>query len=159
MKLGLYWTWGGRVRGEPTSSAGHRGANCFQSVFLAYPDNLWVLTLTMNVTCTQPRPAIKVVGGLMYLCMSRGDGVIEALVKLIQDFLCGSLQKYRAGYLVRGIKGLPPNLGFQVRAGLATKTDWGHKVFLAALQKWQENGSRLSAKGLERQNHCGRWPD
>ena len=94
----------------------------------------------------------------MHMCFSEVDGLFEPLEQLIPDFLCGFLQK-RLSHLVGsgGIRGLPSNVGFQVMADLAFYVGI-HKMFLAALQKWQDNGIRSSAKGLESLNHCYRRP-
>ena len=74
--------------GEPHSSVGPRGANCFSSGCLACHDHLSVLTLTMKVTGSQPTSAIDIICVLMHLCLSGIDGLFEPLEQLISDFLC-----------------------------------------------------------------------
>ena len=84
----------------------------------------------------------------------RGDGVVETLEQLIKDFLSGSLKKGTASYHSQGASQAFPliwdSMLWQIQQ---LKQSVGScKAFLAALQKWQENGIRSSTKGLERLN-------
>ena len=67
---------------------------------------------------------MDVVGGLMPLCLSGGT---EELNSWSNSSQISWVDRYKKSQLLvpGGIRGLPPNLGFQVMAALATKTVCG----------------------------------